>query len=214
LALLFIWGHENRDISQEQTLVIVRKRVAGLSEIALARFVTRAGHAAHLHGAVNVLLTSNRELRALNSRFRGKDRPTDVLSFPPVLGLANAFAGDVAISAEMAAHNARLLGHSPAEEVKILALHGMLHLAGYDHERDHGEMARTEERLRKSLRLPAGLIDRSHGPQVSDRERKARSAVTTMQRKIAGRGATRSASPSHELAKTRAAGKAPLSQAR
>jgi len=119
-------------------LVIVRKRVAGLSEIALARFVTRAGRAARLRGAVNVLLTSNRELRTLNSRFRGKDRPTDVLSFPPVFGLVNAFAGDVAISAEMAAHNARLLGHSPAEEVKILTLHAMLHLAGYDHERDYG----------------------------------------------------------------------------
>jgi probable rRNA maturation factor len=134
--------------------------------------VTRAGRAVHLHGAVNVLLTSNRELRALNSRFRGKDRPTDVLSFPPVLGLANAFAGDVAISVEIAAQNARLLGHSPAEEVKILALHGMLHLAGYDHERDHGEMARTEQRLRKSLRLPAGLIDRSREPQVNGGQRK------------------------------------------
>ena len=190
-------------------MVIVRKRVAGLSEIALARFVTRAGRAAHLHGAVNVLLTSNRELRALNSRFRGKDRPTDVLSFPPLFGLVNAFAGDVAISAEMAAQNARLLGHSPAEEVKILALHGMLHLAGYDHERDHGEMARTEERLRKLLRLPAGLIDRSREPQVNGRERKG---ITTMQRKIADNGTPKSASPRHKLAgiRTRAAGKAPV----
>jgi probable rRNA maturation factor len=170
LALLFIWSKRIRH-SQEQSLVIVRKRVAGLSEIALARFVTRASRAAHLRGAVNVLLTSNRELRALNSRFRGKDRPTDVLSFPSVVGLVNAFAGDVAISAEMAAQNARLLGHSPAEEVKILALHGMLHLAGYDHERDQGEMVRTEERLRKSLRLPAGLIDRSR--EANGRQRKA-----------------------------------------
>jgi probable rRNA maturation factor len=192
-------------------LVIVRKRVAGLSEIDLARFVTRASRAVRLHGAVNVLLTSNRELRALNSRFRGKDRPTDVLSFPPVLGLMNAFAGDVAISAEMASRNARFLGHLPAEEVKILALHGMLHLAGYDHERDHGEMARTEERLRKSLRLPAGLIDRSHQPKANGRDRKG---VTTMQRKIAGRGVTQSASPSHKLAKTRAAGKARVRQVR
>jgi probable rRNA maturation factor len=154
-------------------LVIVRKRVAGLSEIALARFVTRARRAARLHGAVNVLLTSKRELRTLNSRFRGKDRPTDVLSFPPVFGLVNGFAGDVAISAEIATQNARLLGHSPAEEVKILALHAMLHLAGYDHEHDQGEMARTEERLRKSLRLPAGLIDRSREPPLSRRQRKA-----------------------------------------
>jgi probable rRNA maturation factor len=204
---------EDRDISQEQTLVIVRKRVAGLSEIALARFVTRASRAARLHGAVNVLLTSNPELRALNIRFRGKDSPTDVLSFPPVFGLMNAFAGDVAISAEMAAQNARLLGHSPAEEVKILALHGMLHLAGYDHERDHGEMARTEERLRKSLRLPAGLIDRNRHPKPNGAGRKARSAVTTRQRKTAHKGAQQS--PNHTLAglpgiRTRTAGRTPL----
>lgn len=201
-------------------MVIVRKRVAGLSEIALARFVTRARRAARLHGAVNVLLTSNRELRALNSRFRGKDRPTDVLSFPPVFGLVNAFAGDVAISAEMAAQNARFLGHSPAEEVKILALHGMLHLAGYDHERDHGEMARTEERLRKSLRLPAGLIDRNREPKPNGAGGKSRSAVTTMQRETAGKGSPQSDSPNHKLAhklagtRTRAAGKAPVRQVR
>ena len=184
-------------------MVIVRKRVAGLSEIALARFVTRASRAARLHGAVNVLLTSKPELRALNIRFRGKDRPTDVLSFPPVFGLMNAFAGDVAISAEMAAQNARLLGHSPAEEVKILALHGMLHLAGYDHERDDGEMAQTEERLRKSLGLPVGLIHRNRQAEVNGRERKG---VITMQRNIARKG-PQFASPDHRLVRPRAAGK-------
>jgi probable rRNA maturation factor len=185
-------------------LIIVRKNVAGLSEIALARFVTRASRAARLHGAVNVLLTGNSELRALNSRFRGKDRPTDVLSFPPVFGLGNAFAGDVAISAEMAAHNARLLGHSPAEEVEILVLHGLLHLAGYDHERDHGEMARTEERLRRALHLPAGLIDRSSQPQGNGAERKARSPITTMQRKSVRKRVAQSASSSDKFAMARA----------
>ena len=142
-------------------MVILRKRVAGLSDAALAKFVRRAGHIVRLRGAVNVLVTSNRELRGLNHRFRGKDKPTDVLSFPPVLGLRDGFAGDVAISAEMAAQNARQLGHSAAEEIKILALHGLLHLAGYDHERDHGEMARKEQRLRRLLGLPVGLIERS-----------------------------------------------------
>ena len=195
-------------------MVIVRKRVAGLSEIALARFVTRASRAAHLHGAVNVLLTGNRELRALNSRFRGKDRPTDVLSFPPLFGLVNAFAGDVAISAEMAAQNARLLGHSPAEEVKILALHGMLHLAGYDHERDHGEMARTEERLRKSLRLPAGLIDRSRVPKPNGRERKARTVFATMQTKIAAEPQDDSAGHKFSTIKPRTSGRGRMSQVR
>jgi probable rRNA maturation factor len=181
-------------------LIIVRKNVAGLSEIALARFVTRASRAARLHGAVNVLLTSNSELRALNSRFRGKDRPTDVLSFPPVLGLGNAFAGDVAISAEMAAHNARLLGHSAAEEVEILVLHGLLHLAGYDHERDHGEMARTEERLRRALHLPVGLIDRSSQPPGNGAERKAGSPIATMQRKSVRKRVAQSASSSDKFA--------------
>jgi probable rRNA maturation factor len=204
---------EDRNISQEQTLIIVRKRVAGLSEIALARFVTRASRAARLHGVVNVLLTSNSELRALNSRFRGKDSPTDVLSFPPVFGLVDAFAGDVAISAEMAAYNARLLGHSPAEEIKILALHGMLHLAGYDHERDHGEMARTEERLRKFLRLPAGLIDRRQ-PESNGAGPKARTLVTTMQRKRAGKRVGQSASSSDKLSRARSLGKGRVTQVR
>jgi probable rRNA maturation factor len=145
----------------EGGLVIFRKRVPGLSEVGLAKFVTRACRAAGLRGTVNIAVTSSRELRALNNRFRGKDKPTDVLSFPPVLGFSQDFAGDVAISAEIAAQNARRLGHSPAEEVKILALHGVLHLAGYDHERDRGQMERKEQALRKRLGLPGGLIERS-----------------------------------------------------
>jgi probable rRNA maturation factor len=142
-------------------LVIFRKRVPGLSEVALGKFVNRACHAAKLRGVVNVAVTGNRELRALNSRFLGKDKPTDVLSFPPMLGFSDGCAGDVAISAEIAAQNARRLGHSAAVEVKVLVLHGVLHLAGYDHERDRGRMARKEAGLRKSLGLPVGLIERS-----------------------------------------------------
>lgn len=151
----------------EKILVILRKAVAGLSEAALAKFVARASRASGLRGPVNVLVTSSRELRELNRRFRGKDKPTDVLSFPPLLDSVDGFAGDVAIAAEIAAQNARQLGHLAAEEIKILALHGVLHLAGYDHERDHGEMARKEQRLRRTLGLPGGLIERSG--QVSRR---------------------------------------------
>ena len=142
-------------------MVIFRKSVAGLSEMALARFVVRARRAAGLHGSLNVLVSSSREVRALNFRFRGKDKPTDVLSFAPMPGLVSGLAGDIAISAEIAAQNARHLGHSPAQEIKILALHGILHLAGYDHESDRGTMARKEIRLRKSLGLPSGLIERN-----------------------------------------------------
>ena len=145
----------------EKILVIFRKRVAQLTERALAMFVGRAARAAGVSGEVHVLLTNNREMRSLNGRFRGKHGPTDVLSFPAEPTVSNGFAGDVAISAEFAASNARLLGHSPAEEVKILALHGVLHLAGYDHEKDQGEMAQRERQLRRKLRLPVTLIERS-----------------------------------------------------
>jgi probable rRNA maturation factor len=141
-------------------LVILQKRVVGLTELALDRFVARARRAAGLRTAVNVLVTSNAELQELNRRFRGKDQPTDVLSFP-ALPLKPRYAGDIAISAEIAAHNARAMGHTAAEEIKILALHGILHLRGYDHERDRGKMARREEKLRRDLRLPIGLIERA-----------------------------------------------------
>jgi probable rRNA maturation factor len=142
-------------------LVIFRKRVARLTERALTVFLGRACRAAKLQGSVNVLVTSNREMRTLNARFRKKDRPTDVLSFPSEHMVNHSAAGELAISAEMAAQNARLLGHSAAEEIKVLVLHGVLHLAGYDHERDNGAMARHELRLRKALKLPAALIERA-----------------------------------------------------
>jgi probable rRNA maturation factor len=128
-----------------------------------------------LPGTVNVLVTNSRELRALNLRFRGKDKSTDVLSFPaPLLGHASAkkVAGDLAISADIARENATRLGHSVAVEMKILVLHGILHLAGFDHEQDNGEMAREESRLRQQLKLPAGLIERTqpHAGQRLHRE--------------------------------------------
>jgi probable rRNA maturation factor len=151
-------------------LVILQKRVVGLTQLALDRFVTRARRAAGLRTAVNVLVTSNDELRELNLRFRGKDQPTDVLSFPALPGLKPHYAGDIAISAEVAAQNARALGHSAAEEIKVLVLHGILHLRGYDHERDGGKMARREEKLRRELRLPVGLIERTSGDKALDQE--------------------------------------------
>jgi probable rRNA maturation factor len=145
-------------------VVIFQKRVARLSEATLRTFVLRAKQAVKLKGTVNLLLTTSTAMRSLNRQFRGKDVPTDVLSFPspslPPNQPAHA-AGDIAISVEIAAHNATKLGHSTAEEVKILALHGILHLAGFDHERDNGEMARKEARLRRTLGLPVALIERN-----------------------------------------------------
>ena len=134
-------------------MIIIRKAAPGISEQALARFAQRARKAAGLRGQVNVVLTSSRDMRALNRRFLGKDRPTDVLSFPPLPVVAEAFSGDIVISTDIACRNARLYQHAPAQELKILILHGMLHLAGYDHESDGGEMAR--------FALPANLPEPS-----------------------------------------------------
>jgi len=141
-------------------MVILNQRVAGVDETSLDRFVTRARRAVGLRGSVTVLITTSREMRSLNRRFRGKNKATDVLSFPPEFD-SPRFAGDIAISGEIASENARRLGHSPAEEIKILALHGVLHLAGYDHESDNGKMAKVEERVREKLGLPPALIHRT-----------------------------------------------------
>jgi probable rRNA maturation factor len=141
-------------------MVILNRRVVGVSEAALDRFVARARRAVGLRGSVTVLVTSNREMRSLNQRFRGTDQATDVLSFPSHFD-SPEFAGDIAISAEIASDNACSLGHSPAEEIKVLALHGILHLAGFDHESDRGEMSKLEERVRAKLGLPPALIARS-----------------------------------------------------
>lgn len=150
-------------------LVIVQKKIAGLSEESLRRFVSRSRRIVGLKGHVNVLITTNSAMRSLNSRFRGKNKATDVLSFPVPLnqnGSARALlAGELAISGEIAAENAARLGHTPASEVKVLVLHGILHLAGYDHERDNGKMARKEANLRQTLNLPLALIERSGSRQ-------------------------------------------------
>jgi probable rRNA maturation factor len=107
-----------------------------------------------------VVLEGDERLRMLNREYRQQDLATDVLSFPAICERSNGLAGDVAISAEIAAANAHRLGHTAAEEIKILALHAILHLAGYDHARDDGEMAVKEAHLRRTLNLPAGLIER------------------------------------------------------
>ncbi len=107
------------------------------------------------------LIATDAELRALNRRFRGKDAPADVLSFPSSNGSAgNGAAGEIAISFDRAAEQAAEMGHSVEAELQILMLHGLLHLAGMDHETDRGEMARAERRWRGHLGLPMGLIER------------------------------------------------------
>lgn len=148
-------------------MVLLEKCVPQLSQQALARFVLRARRAVGLRGVPNILVTSSTMVRTLNRQFRGKNKATDVLSFPATTLASRAvrqrvpLAGDIAISADIARQNAARLGHSAAAEVKILALHGILHLAGFDHERDNGTMARKEMTLRQRLNLPAALIERT-----------------------------------------------------
>jgi len=112
-----------------------------------------------------VLLTTDRAIRRLNRRFRGKDKPTDVLSFPATDFVQdqkkNQERGDLAISVETARKQAAEQGHALTCELQVLMLHGLLHLAGYDHESDDGRMARREHQLRARLGLPLGLIERA-----------------------------------------------------
>ena len=128
----------------------------------LSRFLVKATEALGLAGDFSVLLTGDEQLRAMNLQFRGVDKPTDVLSFPASTEAANCGqGGDLAISLETAAIQAADHGHTVQMEVKVLILHGLLHLAGYDHERDRGQMRRRETLLRKQFALPSGLVERT-----------------------------------------------------
>ena len=109
-------------------------------------------------GAVTVALVPDRRIHALNRQFRRKDRPTDVLSFPAE---EPGQLGDVVIALGVARRQAVAAGHPIGTELRILALHGLLHLLGYDHEQDDGRMERLERRLRRRGGLREGLIERS-----------------------------------------------------
>ena len=100
---------------------------------------------------IGAVVVSDAVIRRYNRQYRHMDKATDVLSFEPA---------DLVISAETARRQARRLGHSLEDEMKVLALHGALHLMGHDHEHDHGEMARLERRWRKRLGLPVTLTER------------------------------------------------------
>jgi len=136
-------------------VIIIERALEGVSRQSLARFATRAQKLAGVQGDVAVLITGSRQVQQLNRKFRGKNKPTDVLSFPREDG------GDIAICAEIAQSNATRFGHPAVNEIKVLILHGMLHLAGYDHETDNGRMEKKEASLRAELRLPASLIQRT-----------------------------------------------------
>ncbi len=143
----------------EPPSLIVRAglRVSGRTE--LAEFAATLQRRLTSGRSFQCLLTGDAELRQLNRRFLAKNKTTDVLSFPA--GLAGSGSlGDIAVSVDRARAQARDFGHRVGDELRILMLHGVLHLLGMDHERDSGEMARSELVWRKKLGLPAGLIER------------------------------------------------------
>ena len=146
----------------------------------LARFLSAAQQAVRLKGQVTILLTTDAAIRRLNRRFRGNNKATDVLSFPaqgPDSGpRSEGIAGDLAISVTTALGQAAGQGHSLSTEIKVLVLHGLLHLAGYDHEADNGKMARRELLLRARLGLPQGLIERAKTAAQSPRRGAAKSS--------------------------------------
>jgi probable rRNA maturation factor len=202
-------------------------RAPGLSAW-LARVAPRTAR-----GDVAVALVSDARIRELNRRFRGKDTPTDVLSFadegaqrttrsvpripnaPRASRLAPRFLGDIVISTMTARRQARDTGHSYASELKVLALHGLLHLLGYDHDHptDGGRMARLERRLRAQGGLRAGLIERAPAAGPASTEQRA-PAARARQRSAGGNGAQRPAAPKlarSARAKAGAGGGAPAS---
>jgi probable rRNA maturation factor len=138
----------------------------------LARIAPRTAR-----GAVTIAILPDAKVKALNRQYRGMNKATDVLSFPAETGqraerkgqkrlspqplALSPFLGDIVIARGVAARQARNLGHPVATELRVLALHGLLHLLGYDHEADNGRMARTEARLRRRAGLPQGLIART-----------------------------------------------------
>lgn len=144
-------------------MVLNQQKRVGVNTSRTRAFVGRLRQAVRLgRRDFNVCFVDDRAIRRMNARYRGKPRATDVLSFPWEGGQAssgihgeefNGFLGDVVISAETARRNARHAGHSTANEIRWLILHGVLHLLGYDHETDHGEMTALEHSLRKRLRI-------------------------------------------------------------
>src|SRR5512133_3510337 len=156
--------------SSEGSTVTFRHVPADVRPRAMQAFARKLEREVAKGARFDCLITGDAELRRLNSEFRGKDYPTDVLSFPAgplphgrgsvrTDGTAQVI-GDLAISAVRARAQGREFGHTTEDELRILMLHGVLHLVGMDHERDGGRMARAEKRWRRELGLPNGLIER------------------------------------------------------
>jgi len=158
--------------SSRLSVVVTDGHGRAVADGGLARWLARLGPA-RVRGEVAIALVTDRHIRQLNRQYRGKDAATDVLSFAPDSdeefdGRRSAvrgprFFGDLVIATGVARRQARQHGHSYATELRVLALHGFLHLLGYDHHApdDHGRMARAEARLRRQGGLREGLISRA-----------------------------------------------------
>ncbi len=158
-------------MSPNDAIVLYRRTPRTLPRARIRRFAEKLREEVASGRSFTCLLTDDRELRRLNREFLGNDYPTDVLSFPEKEAgdgppndsagtLPGEFLGEMAISVIRAREQAVERGHSWEEEIGVLMLHGLLHLLGMDHEKDHGKMARAEARWRKKLNLPSGLIER------------------------------------------------------
>jgi len=154
-----------------RVVLLDRQRRRRVDHARLLRVLREAARTLRVEGEVSLVLSGDRRLRALNARYRGKDKPTDVLSFPGAhgghvvphakgsgrrnhsgdCGCGEAGLGDIVISVETAERNARSLGRTLPQELDVLALHGFLHVLGFDHEADDGTMDRLEARLRRRL---------------------------------------------------------------
>lgn len=162
-------------------MLIDHYRNHSLDLAGLRKYLQQARRTAGLRGSCSVCLTGDEEVRKLNVQFRGLDKPTDVLSFPaageeddfpePEPVAKSGYLGDIVISLETAARQAGQLGHGLDQEVRVLILHGLLHLAGYDHETDQGEMRERENQLREQLGLGSGLIARVERHAAGSRRR-------------------------------------------
>jgi probable rRNA maturation factor len=137
------------DSSHLEVVLLNRQRRRRVQADRLRRLLEGAARSLGVSGEVALVLTRDPAVRDLNARYRGKDKPTDVLSFPGPGGPAGL--GDIMISVDTAERNARRLGRTLQRELDVLALHGFLHVLGYDHETDDGTMDRLERRLRREL---------------------------------------------------------------
>jgi probable rRNA maturation factor len=151
-----------RALTKTLTVTLTHAETPAVRIPGLAAWLERVAPAS-AHGEVTVAIVNDRAMRALNRQYRQVDAVTDVLSFPADAShhTRDGVLGDIVIAIGVARKQACLAGHALGTEARVLALHGLLHLLGYDHETDHGRMARVESRLRRTGGLREGLIARA-----------------------------------------------------